>query len=602
MSRIESVKVYQPNFQSNQKKTNFAPYQSFVGGESKVADEASKVTAEASKAAADALDAAVKKYGQNINSTTGWVGKVSNYLYGHDGEVQSQLGNALFTTTLAPVVIAFNPVSKEDSNTKKYSALRQPISAIIAIAFGLGVTMPNNNFMEMIASKGYFESFDLRMKPNENYLKRQYKKEYKLAEKNGTLEQFKETHTPKDWKEPFGVDAYVKYKQDAAQATFKKLLLENPEVLRNDANLQKEIENLDKFISKNNLNEVDFKTFMRDNFKIEFSEQTGELREEAFEKRLGEIKAMDFLRKLGLIKSDFDKKTGLYPEGHCTEDMLERFLARHREEKSKNNMFESAPEITTRYKNAMKTLRNNNLIGENFGEEKIDMLKKIILYPEENGLQSILEDATISSEKERGERVVKYLRDKGLVNDNFKVKHLKKFLSLEPYEELKQFMDDHNSIRERIGQEVKDRGVEIARPIKRSFKTKEETILLSEMVEALDIEGKVKEYINGEKKLINVLNEFIQKHLKGLEVEQIGKEKFILIEKKKITDIAGQIIKNMTKRAESDFKNIKKWSGLAVALATLPFSCGLLNWAYPRIMEKYFPNLAKSKAQKGGNK
>ena len=43
---------------------------------------------------------------------------------------------------------------------------------------------------------------------------------------------------------------------------------------------------------------------------------------------------------------------------------------------------------------------------------------------------------------------------------------------------------------------------------------------------------------------------------------------------------------------EPDFK---QKSGLVVGLAILPFTCGLLNWAYPRIMEEWFPNLAHSK-------
>ena len=50
-------------------------------------------------------------------------------------------------------------------------------------------------------------------------------------------------------------------------------------------------------------------------------------------------------------------------------------------------------------------------------------------------------------------------------------------------------------------------------------------------------------------------------------------------------------------RREGVFKNFKKLSGLIFGLAILPFTCGLLNWAYPRFMEKFFPELCDAKKQ-----
>ena len=35
--------------------------------------------------------------------------------------------------------------------------------------------------------------------------------------------------------------------------------------------------------------------------------------------------------------------------------------------------------------------------------------------------------------------------------------------------------------------------------------------------------------------------------------------------------------------------------GLVVTLATLPITCGLLNWAYPRIMEYIMPEMSAKK-------
>ena len=60
-----------------------------------------------------------------------------------------------------------------------------------------------------------------------------------------------------------------------------------------------------------------------------------------------------------------------------------------------------------------------------------------------------------------------------------------------------------------------------------------------------------------------------------------------------------QIKKWLTTRINKSEKYLskkKKKSGLVVGLAILPFTCGLLNWAYPRIMEEWFPNLAHAKS------
>ena len=50
-------------------------------------------------------------------------------------------------------------------------------------------------------------------------------------------------------------------------------------------------------------------------------------------------------------------------------------------------------------------------------------------------------------------------------------------------------------------------------------------------------------------------------------------------------------------KSEKYLSDFKQKSGLIVGLAILPFTCGLLNWAYPRIMEEWFPNLAHAKAE-----
>ena len=60
-------------------------------------------------------------------------------VYGGEYEI---VGNGIGTAFVAPIFIAFNPIAKQDPKKKKYSAMRQPISAIIATAMGFAINKP----------------------------------------------------------------------------------------------------------------------------------------------------------------------------------------------------------------------------------------------------------------------------------------------------------------------------------------------------------------------------------------------------------------------------------------------------------------------------
>ena len=89
-----------------------------------------------------------------------------------DGEVMNILTTAFGTAVVAPIFIAFNPISKKDKETKMYSALRQPISAAIAVAAQLGVVKTFNNYLDKVASTGVVEKMNLADKPQASYLKK----------------------------------------------------------------------------------------------------------------------------------------------------------------------------------------------------------------------------------------------------------------------------------------------------------------------------------------------------------------------------------------------------------------------------------------------
>lgn len=438
-----------------------------------------------------AEELAVEAYSKNIDSSLGWIGKLTSYLNKNDGEVQNQLGNALFTSTLAPVVIAYNPLSDEDPNIKKYSAVRQPLSAVLAIAFGLGITMPADNFVENLANKGYIPTIDLRMQENEKYLRRVFKKEFKKAEKENKVEEFINKNKPEGWsgsKNDYSVENFITSRHEKAKELYTKLLIENPDAIKGDSSLISGFKNIDKFLEANNLHKVKFSTYLKENFGVEFFEdevngtKTLNLKLDAFDKKSQEIKAIDFLKKMGFVDDKYSEA-----------------------------------------------------------------------------------DLRIAMNKKREETLIDAA---------------KKFNPTSTEDEARGF--------------VKEVGKTISRAMEYTISSKlikEESISLHQLLERFNIsQDTLKNATN--KNMIDVLKELSEKYLNEIEG----------VKGKSVNDFGKQILNNKIKRVAADFKNFKKYTGIFVALFSLPFSCGALNWTYPRMIEKFFPSLAKAKSQKGENK
>lgn len=316
------------------------------------------------------LEETVAKYGrETIEAKIGIKGSISRItqlLQKHKGELLSQGINGACTFFLSPIFIAFNPFSKEDEKTQQYTALRQPISAINTVLVSVPLTMLLNNHTEKIASKGYIKSIDLRSCPDKNYLGRVFRSEYKKVknESNAKIEEFLNTFSTledrakveHDMKLLYPdlqgeklakqvhkgiIELYIKKKQKEATAFYTELMYKDPNVLRNNADIKNKVENLDDYLKENNLHEVDFQDFMRNNFKIDFIKEkikengknkiSYELKEEAFLEKIKEIKASDFLRKIGLVACEISDD-GKYTTDKFSEEKLRKFLSIRREE------------------------------------------------------------------------------------------------------------------------------------------------------------------------------------------------------------------------------------------------------------------------------
>ena len=100
------------------------------------------------------------------------------------GEIQNIIINALGTGLVAPIFIKWNPLSKTDEDTRTYSAWRQPVSAVLAVATQVGVTIPFNKMIEYRANTGFYDAqYNKTLFQDENFIAKRLKKLYPYATK-----------------------------------------------------------------------------------------------------------------------------------------------------------------------------------------------------------------------------------------------------------------------------------------------------------------------------------------------------------------------------------------------------------------------------------
>lgn len=352
MTKIQGI---QPDYQIASKlsnsQTKFAHQQSFGSGIAAATNDTDKIIAEVTKQ----VDNGFKH--NPVKRAINFFSKLFNE---HDSEIQNQLINAAFTTTLAPAFIAWNPFSKQDDKTKQYTALRQPISAIIAIAGGVTLTDVFNRYMSKIGSDGDIASIDCRLQPDSTYLESQFHKEYKQAtDKQKFLasckpdasikKEFADNGKPKGNYKKACISGYVKNVHASRKQLFTKLISEDPNNIRLDEKtgiisivdaktgkvLDKNIgqniphlttqNELKEYIQKNNLHKRTLGDFMKERYKFEFYED-GTIKPSTVKEKVDKVNAMNFLREIGLV-GDNTKGT----KGLIDEQELQRILAQTRQ-------------------------------------------------------------------------------------------------------------------------------------------------------------------------------------------------------------------------------------------------------------------------------
>lgn len=94
--------------------------------------------------------------GRKFLKTQPWYARLSHY-FSHpkfQGDIANVIITAIGTGFFAPVMIAKNPLSNQDKDTKTYAAWRQPISAVIAVVTQVGITKQVGNIIKGLAKEG----------------------------------------------------------------------------------------------------------------------------------------------------------------------------------------------------------------------------------------------------------------------------------------------------------------------------------------------------------------------------------------------------------------------------------------------------------------
>lgn len=435
---------------------------------------------------------AARRLADSIYENSNGTGKFLMWLNKNSGENLNNIVTAIGTTGVAPFFIAFNPFSKEDKNSKAYTALRQPVSAVITLGTQLLVMSNYNKWIDKHAAYLGADEMDLAAKPPESVIlpraKSDYAAYYSECTKNGV-----DPLSKKKW-----VANRVREIQDEAYYTTLSKLRANADSI--DINL-------------------------KDAVKLDL---LNEKRNECFKKVLKEsFKFPDFeLEKLGNY-NDFLKKKG---KKACKALGLE-------------------------YKTVRETIDIEAM------RLAVDKVKESISIEAKIKLQTSIYKAEL--QQELSQKLLD-LKSKPTAKELVSPKGIKTPVDI--------LQEKTAAVKSELYQNLLDK---LKAQYEQIVKKTEEILLEDEKV-AKHVYEKLLKYIDEP-------IDGLKSH--GTDFDQVFKS--VAIKK---------ILVNRINKAEAKLNGWKKRSGIIVGLLILPVTCGLLNWAYPKFMKKFFPKLSEAKA------
>lgn len=453
----------------------------------------------------------------------------------NNGENLNNTVTAVGTAGVAPIFIRFNPLSDEDPKVKAYSALRQPLSAVLALGVQLPVMTAYNYLLDKWAVSGKVRRIDLSAKPPEAILRTYAKSRY-----NQELREFFAAGNSVDDLEPKFYKGRTKgeYIEDIMQEARNNIFYAQRDKMRRLAKADQPITT----------------SVLRD--------ENGKVKDWFHPTKLSEIKDIEFVKPDELDKARKDvyssvlKKFGVNPDDKKLFNIKidwEDAKALDKHKKMKKGEIPVPEKLKEYKKGAVKSaLKKAGVKYTNFKKE----------------LENTAENEAIA-------RVKAELANETRV----------KFETSNAFNELKEkFAIEKKRVFDDTSIAVEDKDIHIREAEKN---------LVAKKVEDLEkrLEKTPESDDAARKALVRAIDKIKNKRINdirwhGQTMEDV--EASVKVKKWLRAEI---------NRREGVFKNFKKLSGLIFGLAILPFTCGLLNWAYPRFMEKFFPELCDAKKQ-----
>ena len=478
------------------------------------------------------------------------------------GEHFNNIVTAVGTAGVAPIFIINNPLAKEDINTKKYTAARQPISAVITLAGQVPIMMAYNKMLDDYVTKHRLDRCDLHAAPTRGFFKDAI---------NGETREFLLKHPE------------LAQEMNKADIQFVKDLIYDKK--KNSA-FYEELDNVRKIVHSlgkgesladakpGTLKSVIAKCLDQNNdFKIESLISPADY--DFAEKQL----IQEYMKDKHKIISD--EKTGKIIQIGDT-----KIEDTHLQKEIKK--------LSDLRKGAIKKLLKANGIEiskEEFAALKAGLTPDII---KEQAIKNV--EAEILTKAKIKFNFAKMAKEAKAVLLDYKAELMKQGKS---EAEIIAMIEEKNY---QLFNDFIAKAKEILKnaPAKvpagdSSLDAREAKILVGKLQARLET---VIDPTNENLSLRDKLRKMIYNCFDGE-----TKIKFLKTENRETLEqtIKDQKAKKwLTARINNSqkvMKNFKQISGLIVGLCILPITCGVLNWAYPRIMEEFFPKLAHAKSK-----
>lgn len=464
----------------------------------------------------------------------GWLVRSMVKIHEGMGEFQNQLINAVGTGLVAPIFIKWNPLSDKDEDTRTYTAWRQPVSAVLAIGTQGAIVIPFNHLIRKLSDVGYLgPQYNASLFPSDAYIEKEIK-----AENPGVK--------------------YSKSELKAAVSARKK---------------EKEA----KFLEMIEQDKVVWKT--TDGKTASTLEMPKSEFKKIFEDTLDAIIKSEEKEKLVAIEKKLPNKIrrGIFYHNHPEESIsvLQRLQGKLTQVYNQTNL------------NAEPSSDDIITASRNFDKECKALIKEL--------KKEVKKD---SSKKELNEeliKIVKEIKDKNTGSDPISIRVLNEKISkMIGSVETMRTKRSTQEIIEYVTEAVTRRTGAIDGLIStlQGIKVKLNTVGITVKEAQAIVDDAIKNYYADVK--AKHIAKGLPEHELANSIEWIESPATRLSEK--VKSIPKCIADQMKKIVKSNIDGMKRWTGLGVSLAILPFTCWLLNKIYPWFMDKAFPELSNKAA------